>query len=323
MARRAHDIDEPSSVRSMCGRMRAGTPRQRPAVVGSLAVLALVLAGCATGTPQAPVTSATGSRSPTASATATSSPTASTSPTATTPSSAPTVVPVYFMVDSRAGLRLAREQRVTIGADPVKAAVETMIAGPLDPDYMTTWNRATRVLGISRVDATIVVELSPDARTANVGSQGAALMIQQLVYTVTGAAGDPAARVLLRIDGKPAGELWGVVAWAAPITRADPISVRLLVQIDAPTEGASTRSPLRVSGEAAVFEATLHWKVLAAGGAEVASGITMTAEGQTFAPFTFVVELSPGTYTVVITEDDPSDGAAGTPMSDSRHVTVT
>ncbi|HZL03010.1 MAG TPA: Gmad2 immunoglobulin-like domain-containing protein, partial [Cellulomonas sp.] len=78
-----------------------------------------------------------------------------------------------------------------------------------------------------------------------------------------------------------------------------------------------------VTGEAAVFEAVLHWAVLDAGGVEVSSGVTMTAEGQTFAPYAFEVELTPGAYTVVITEDDPSDGAGGTPMSDSRAVTVT
>ncbi|WP_158274522.1 Gmad2 immunoglobulin-like domain-containing protein [Cellulomonas sp. WB94] len=227
------------------------------------------------------------------------------------------------MIDTRTGLRLAREQRAVTGSDPIRAAVEAMIAGPTDPDYTTTWNRTTTVLGTSRVDGAIVVDLSADARTANVGSAGAALMIQQLVYTATGAAGDPGTPVLLRIDGKPAGELWGVVSWDAPITREDPISVRLLVQIDSPVQGARATSPLRVTGEAAVFEAVLHWAVRDASGVEVSSGVTMTAEGQTFAPYAFDVELTPGAYTVVITEDDSSDGEGGTPMSDSRAVTVT
>jgi len=303
MARRKHDVDDE-------GR------RARPAAIACLAALALALTGCTTGTGDEPTTSPSVTPSVTASVTPSPSPT-------TTPTSAPAVVPAYFMIDTRNGLRLAREQRTVTGSDPVRAAVETMIAGPIDPDYATTWNPATRVLGTSRVDGAIVVDLSADARTANVGSEGAALMIQQLVYTATGAAGEPASPVLLRIDGKPAGELWGVVSWDAPVTREDPISVRLLVQIDTPAEGATTASPLHVTGEAAVFEAVLHWAVLDAGGVEVSSGVTMTAEGQTFAPYAFEVELTPGAYTVVITEDDPSDGAGGTPMSDSRAVTVT
>jgi hypothetical protein len=292
--------------------------RVRPAVVSCLAAAALILAGCTTGTGGEPTPSASPSATPSATASVTPSP----SPTAT-PTTAPVVVPAYFMIDTRTGLRLAREQRAVAGSDPIRGAVEAMIAGPTDPDYTTTWNRATRVLGTSRVDGAIVVDLSADARTANVGSPGAALMIQQLVYTATGAAGEPGTPVLLRIDGKRAGELWGVVAWDAPVTREDPISVRLLVQIDSPAEGATTTSPLRVTGEAAVFEAVLRWAVRDASGVEVSSGVTMTAEGQTFAPYAFEVELTPGTYTVVITEDDPSDGAGGTPMSDSRAVTVT
>lgn len=292
--------------------------RGRTAAVSCLAAAALILTGCSTGTGGEPTPSTSLSATPsvTASATPSASPTA-------TPTSAPVVVPAYFIIDTRNGLRLAREQRAAAWADPIRAAVEAMIAGPLDPDYTTTWNPATTVRGTSRVDGAIVVDLSADARTANVGSAGAALMIQQLVYTATGAAREPATPVLLRIDGKPAGELWGVVSWDAPVTREDPISARLLVQIDAPAEGATTTSPLHVTGEAAVFEAVLHWAVLDAGGVEVSSGITTTTEGQTFAPYAFEIELTPGAYTVVIAEDDPSDGAGGTPMRDSRAVTVT
>jgi hypothetical protein len=77
-----------------------------------------------------------------------------------------------------------------------------------------------------------------------------------------------------------------------------------------------------VTGEAAAFEANVPWQVLDAEGAEVAAGFTTTSEGMTFAPFSFEVELDPGTYTVVITEDDPSGGEGGTPMSDSRTFTV-
>lgn len=251
-------------------------------------------------------------------------------PSATEPAPSPTVepsetpesseIPVYFLIDTRAGLRLARELREVTG-DPVAGAVGTMIAGPLDPDYSTTWNPATTVLGVERDGATVVVDLSGDALTANVGSEAAALMVQQLVYTVVGAVGEDV-RVLLHIDGEPAGDLWGATTWPDPVAPVDPLNVRLLVQIDQPAEGAETTSPVTVSGDAAVFEANLLWHVLDAAGAEVASGFTMTTEGQTFAPYSFTVDLEPGEYTVVIVEDDPSGGEGGTPMSDTATVTV-
>lgn len=138
---------------------------------------------------------------------------------------------------------------------------------------------------------------------------------------MVGAVGEDV-RVLLHIDGEPAGDLWGATTWPDPVALVDPLNVRLLVQIDQPAEGAETTSPVTVSGDAAVFEANLLWHVLDAAGAEAASGFTMTTEGQTFAPYSFTVDLEPGEYTVVIVEDDPSGGEGGTPMSDTATVTV-
>ena len=79
---------------------------------------------------------------------------------------------------------------------------------------------------------------------------------------------------------------------------------------------------MTISGDAAAFEANVPWRILDAEGAEVEAGFTMTSEGQTFAPFSFEVELPAGEYVVEISEDDPSDGAAGTPMVDTRSFTV-
>lgn len=231
------------------------------------------------------------------------------------------VAEVYYLVDTRTGLRLVREPHFVSEAAAAEDAVRAMIEGPDDPDYTSTWNPATEVLGIRLDGAVATVDLSGDARTANVGSPGAALMIQQLVHTVTDVLGEDLA-VVLEIDGSPAGELWGAVSWDGPVDRDRAVDVRQLVQIDWPREGARVPSPLRVTGDAAVFEANLPWRVLDADGAEVASGSTSTAAGQRFAGYGFEVDLAPGSYTVEITEDDPSGGEAGPLMTDSRRVTV-
>jgi hypothetical protein len=106
------------------------------------------------------------------------------------------------------------------------------------------------------------------------------------------------------------------------VVRADPLGVRVLVGIDEPAEGVSVASPLRVAGEAAVFEATLHWEVRK-DGEVVRSGTAATAEGQKFSPYSFSVALPPGQYEVRVVEDDPSDGTGRPPMTDTRRVTVT
>ena len=288
-------------------------PRWAP--VGALA---LVLAGCTDVVPDTEPTTPPTTAGPT---TESAEPTAEPTTEPATEPAGSDEVPVYFVVDTRNGIRLARELREVDG-DPLVGAVEAMVAGPEDPDYATTWDPATEVLGVEEDGGTLVVDLSGDARTANVGSEGAAMMVQQLVHTITGAAGADDTEVLLLIDGEPAGELWGTLVWDEPVAADDPLDVRSLVQIDRPAEGAEVDSPVTVTGEAAVFEANLPWRVLDDGGTEVEAGFTMTSEGQTFAPFSFSVELEPGTYTVEISEGDPSGGAGGEPTVDTRTVTV-
>lgn len=292
--------------------------RTRTAALAAWTTTALVLSGCGGADEPGGTPSPTTEPSPTAEPTETSEP----EPTETAPSDAEQTVTAYYLVDTRAGMRLARETRDVPGDDALVAAVEAMIAGADDPDYTTAWDPGTQVLGVTEEAGLITVDLSEDARTANIGSEGAALMIQQLVWTVTDTADDDGAGVELTIEGEPAGELWGVVSWDGPVVREEAVDVRVLVQIDDPAEGATVTSPVTVSGEAAVFEANLPWAVLDSSGAEVQTGSTMTAEGQTFAPYSFEVELEPGTWTIVITEDDPSDGEGGVPMTDSRTITV-
>lgn len=289
-----------------------GTIRAARVLVG-VAVVAALVGACSDDEP--------GTGEPTATGTTSAAPTPTEEPSPT-PTASPVEVTVYYLVDTRAGIRLAREAHEATGDDAVAAAVEQMIAGPTDPDYTTAWDPGTEVLGVTQSDGTITVDLSEEARTASIGSEGAATMIQQLVWTATEAAGDDAAGVLLTIEGEPAGELWGAVTWTEPVTRVDPLDIRQLVQIAEPTEGATTTSPVTVSGDAAVFEANLPWRVLDPAGTVVTSGFATTSEGQTFAPYSFMVELEPGTYTVEISESDPSGGEGGTPMTDTRTVTV-
>jgi hypothetical protein len=105
------------------------------------------------------------------------------------------------------------------------------------------------------------------------------------------------------------------------LRRAAPLDVRQLVQLNEPSQGATVRSPVRVSGDAAVFEATLVWE-LRQDGRVVDSGFDNTRDGQRFSEFEFELELDPGEYSIVITEDDASDGEGGEPMSDERTFTV-
>lgn len=231
---------------------------------------------------------------------------------------------VYFVVETRTGFRLARELRdLPDMGGRLEAAIEAMIQGPEDPDYLTSWNPATKVLGVEAEYGNLTVNLSAEAKTANVGTAGAAMMMPQLVWTITEASGYDDGEVTLQIDGQDVSEMWGAVSWDGPVTREAPEEVRMLLQLDRPRHGASVTSPVEISGDAAAFEANVLWRVLDSAGAEVESGFTMTTEAGVFSPFAFTVDLRPGEYTVEIIEDDASDGEGGPPFTDTRSFTVT
>jgi hypothetical protein len=228
-------------------------------------------------------------------------------PAPTTAAAGERALPVYYVAETAAGPRLQREFHRLPAADPAGAAVREMLAHPTgtDPDYRNPWPAGTALRG--------PVASSADAITVDLtAAPPSELATQQLVFTVQGALGATTPVRLLH-DGVPIGP---------PIPRGDPYALRSLVQIDAPADGTSSASPITVTGEAAVFEATLHWTVLS-GATTVRTGVTSTAEGQTFAPFRFSLDLPPGRYTVQISEDDPSDGAGRPVLTDDRTLTIT
>ena len=295
-------------------------------------VLPVALAGCGDGQGSAKQSAEPSTEQSSTPASPTgSSPTSTPAAETSTPSESPSLVQppvqelVYYLVDDPTGVRLAREPHELPATDDpgttAAAAVEAMVAGPDDPDYATTWDPDTRVLGVTDADGTVTVDLSGDAARTSAGPDAARLMQQQLVYTVTEVLGHDAA-VRLLLDGKPVDELWGGVRWSRPVRREDPMTVRDLVQIDTPAEGASSGRRVQVSGEAATFEATVRWRVVDATGGVVRSGFTTAAEGMTLSPYSFTVRLRPGTYTVEVSEDDASGGEGEPPRSDTRSFTV-
>src|SRR5690606_33140543 len=120
-----------------------------------------------------------------------------------------------------------------------------LFSGPEDPDYTTSWNPDTKGLGITETDGDVQVDLSAEARGAKVRAKGARMMAQLLVWTVTELYGNDLG-VQLLIDGEPAGEMWGKVEWAQPITRAQADDVRAWVGIDTPAEGETVTGSLTV-----------------------------------------------------------------------------
>ena len=236
-------------------------------------------------------------------------------------------MPVYYYARTPAGDRLYREfhqVRVGAGEELGSPAVRELLAreGGVDPAYRSAWPRGwTLRAPVRHADGVITVDLAGPAAGGQLPSQASGeLAVRQLVYTVQGALGsvDP---VRILVGGQTVRQLWGRVDVAAPQGRDDPYKVRSPIQIDNPGYGARVARTFRVTGEAAVFEATLNWQVLR-GSTVVRHGFATTAEGQKFSPYSFELTLDPGTYTLRVSQEDLSAGEGRPPITDSKSITV-
>jgi len=88
-----------------------------------------------------------------------------------------------------------------------------------------------------------------------------------------------------------------------PTGEALPVSVYLTSPTDVTTDG-----PLRVTGEANTFEATVNWRVLQDGDV-VREGYAMGGSYGEWWPFHFTLRLPPGEYTVEVFEASAKDGS--------------
>ena len=254
---------------------------------------------------------------------ATSVPTAIPPSPVTSPQQAQ-ALPVYYVGETPAGYKLYREFHRVTTSDPASDAVREMLAAPTgtDPDYRSHWPKGTSLRTHVAVAAGVITVDLTGVGAADVGTELAAVTVQQLVYTVQGTlqSSDP---VRILVDGKPVAELWGAVATADPVARGDIYKLRSSIQIDAPADGATVSRQFEVSGEASVFEGTVHWEVRR-GNAVLRSGFTGSAGGMlTFGGYRFPLELEPGEYTVRVIADDPTGGQGIPPASDDKAITVT
>lgn len=236
------------------------------------------------------------------------------------------VVPAYFVGDTPQGERLYREFTQVDGMDPLVGAGAAVTQGdPIDPDYRSLWPKGSFESITQTADAIEVV--LPDDGWLTAGSldkKQARLAVQQLVYTLQGAAGR---RLPLHVtlDDKPAPTLLGVDA-SRGLKAAPELDVMALVNITEPAQGATVSGTFTATGRSSSFEATVPWEIQDSTGAVVLTGST-TAEGWMDKLYPWEVEidatsLEPGSYTLVARTDDPSEGEGGGPTEDTKKITI-
>ena len=253
-----------------------------------------------------------------------------------TPTSEPTgtpiesAVPVYYAGDSGRGTVLYREFQPGIGGDPVAQAAYAAVAGPaLDPDYRTLWPAGTEATASYDGDVITVDLTGADLHDLPAGmtKEDAGLAIQQVVYSVQGAA-HKRAGVQFLLDGQRTDQVLGEPA-SEPLTNASSDETLSQMNITQPEEGMQvSNGKLKAEGVANTFEATFQWEIRQ--GDQVVLNDFGMADGccepnklfpWKLAPID-VSGLEPGTYTFVATNDDPSGGEGFPPASDSKTFVV-
>lgn len=251
-------------------------------------------------------------------------PNAEPSTTAPSPSSSSSVqtsaVALYWVGDTAKGLRLYREfKNAPVGEDPVATAVELLFTStPVDPDYTNLWSAQSSLNGVTRDGDLVTVDIAPGP--FNVGSEGEARAIDQLVWTVT-AADTSIKNVRILVNGQKAESLAGHVDLTQAFSRGLSYEVLADIWILSPLEGQKITGDFVAEGVATTFEANVAWKVLQAGKV-VKSGATTAGEAAPArAPWTVTVPgLAPGEYLFQAVEYSAKDGSLST--QDTKAFTI-
>jgi len=269
----------------------------------STLVVAIILTGCVKET--APTPTPTQSVTPTA--TPTPTPTTSINPSPTRTSGA---LAQYWVADTARGFRLYREfLNAYLEPDALTASLTNLVSKkPVDPDYVSLWPADTTINSVKVAGNLATIDIS--FSKLNVGGEGEALAIAQLVWTAT-AANYKVTRVAITRDGKTVESLAGHVDATKPFTRAPSYTVVAPVWITYPGEGYTAYADgFTLEGMASTFEANVAWKVYK-DGKLVKEGSTTAAEA---APAwtkwsVRIPGLSPGKYLFMAAEYSAEDGS--------------
>lgn len=187
------------------------------------------------------------------------------------------------------------------------ATLRELLDGPsaadleLVEEISTAVPTSTLVLGVAIDDGVATVDLSREFESGG-GSLSMLARLAQVVYTVS--QWPTVDEVAFELDGQPVTVFSGEgIELDGPIGRDDFVDLLPRVFVDAPAAGAELRSGDRVTGVAAVFEATFLYRLTDAEGAVLAEGFESTDNGTGWGAFdwalTFDVdERQPGTLTV-------------------------
>ena len=191
-------------------------------------------------------------------------------------------VAVYYVKSTEKEFYLVREvHQVEKTPEAAKAALNELIKGnPVTPDAARVLPADTKILGIKVEQGLATVDFSPEVLKANVGSSGEALGIASMVNTLT--EFPTIQKVSFTVDGQVEKGIdwWGHVGlYQQPFKRDLSNVFEPAIWVTAPIKDQIITSPVKISGNARVFEATVSYRIKDDNGNMLAQGFATAKEG--------------------------------------------
>jgi len=236
----------------------------------------------------------------------------------------PSVTPVrlYFMAPGGATpgradpflVSVHREIPTTPGI--ALATLRELVAGPSSTDEQLIdglWTAVpdeTLVLGVDLVDGLATVDLSREFESGG-GSLSMFSRLAQIIYTVT--QFPTVDEVQFALDGQPVTVFSNEgLMIDEPGSRSHFVDLLPTVFVDTPAAGAGVETPLRMTGMAAVFEATFLYRLETPDGTVLAEGFAMSDNGVGWGAFDVTLEVdvdAPTEAVLTVWEASAKDGS--------------
>ena len=237
-------------------------------------------------------------------------------------------VSVYWAISNPTAIRIIEEVVPFYGdrTDSV-AILSALVSGriePIDPEYVNLWSGGNKVNQVTVSDGIATVDLN--IKSLNVGGEGEAMAIAQIVWTLT--ENDKTIKgVKFLVNGKPAESLAGHVDTTGVFKRdtldsgGEGTSTLTSVSISNFADGQAVDSPVAFTGTACTFEANVAWQLFKDETSVQQSSTTAAEACPVRSEWTVDLgELEPGSYRFVVQDLSANDGSVIS--EDSKTFTV-
>ncbi|MCG1024385.1 Gmad2 immunoglobulin-like domain-containing protein [Dehalobacter sp.] len=189
---------------------------------------------------------------------------------------------IYYLKDSNNEMYLVREvHEIPKSAGVARAALEELINGtPVTTGAFKVLPADTKILEVNIENGLATIDFSEEVLHANVGASGETLGIASIVNTLT--EFPTIKKVQFTVNGKAENGMdwWGHVGlYEQPFARDLSSVYEPAIWVTAPVDGQTIASPLKITGNARVFEAVVSYRLRDTQGNILAEGNTMAAAG--------------------------------------------